>query len=88
MIACVLPVAVVTLEGLGAGVLAVVPSQLVAAGKAPLAAFPGAFVRLLTCRHVTHSTLASLLHSHAFTHAHLCRTDPLHETEDKNDLLY
>lgn len=67
MIASVLPVAVVTFEGLGAGVLAVVPSQLVAAGKAPCTAFPGAFVRLLTCRHVTHSKLASLLHLHTQT---------------------
>ena len=42
-----LATAVGALEGLGAGVLAVVARQLVGAGEAPLAAVPGARVRLL-----------------------------------------
>lgn len=42
------PVTVVALKRLGAGVLAVVPSQLVAPGESPLAALPRALVRLLT----------------------------------------
>lgn len=37
------------LEGLGARVLPIVPGQLVGAGKAPVAAFPCAFIGLLTC---------------------------------------
>lgn len=43
-----LPVAVGTLEGLGPGVFAVVPRQLVAPGETPLTALPGALVRFLT----------------------------------------
>lgn len=39
--------AVAAAERLGAGVLAVVPRQLVRPGEAPLAALPGALVRLL-----------------------------------------
>lgn len=42
------PVAVAALEGLGAGVLSVVTGELVAASKAPFAAFPAAVVRLLS----------------------------------------
>ena len=42
-------VAHAALEGLGPRVLAVVAGQLVRAGEPPVAAFPGAFVRLLTC---------------------------------------
>ena len=42
-------VAHAALEGLGAGVLAVVAGQLVRAREPPVAAFPRAFVRLLTC---------------------------------------
>lgn len=38
------------LEGLGTCVLPIVPGQLVRAGEAPVAAFPGAFIGLLTCR--------------------------------------
>lgn len=38
------------LEGLGTRVLPIVPGQLVRAGKAPVAAFPSAFIGLLTCR--------------------------------------
>ncbi len=37
------------LEGLDPGVLPVVPGQLVGTGKAPLAALPGAAIRLLSC---------------------------------------
>lgn len=37
------------LEGLGTRVLPIVPGQLVGAGKAPVAAFPGAFIGLLAC---------------------------------------
>ena len=44
------PVAVLALEGLEAGVLAVVPRQLVGPREPPLAAVPRATVRLLTCR--------------------------------------
>lgn len=44
------PVTVVALERLRAGVFAVVPRQFVAPGESPLAAFPRALVRLLTCR--------------------------------------
>lgn len=44
------PVTVVALKRLSAGVFAVVPRQLVAPGESPLAAFPRALVRLLTCR--------------------------------------
>lgn len=42
------PVAVTTLEGLGAGVLSVVTGELVASSEAPFAAFPTAVVRLLS----------------------------------------
>ena len=42
-------VAHAALEGLGPGVLAVVAGQLIRAREPPVAAFPGAFVRLLTC---------------------------------------
>ena len=42
-------VAHAALEGLGPRVLAVVPGQLVRAREPPVAAFPGALVRLLTC---------------------------------------
>lgn len=41
-------VAVPAFEGLRAGVLAVVTRQLVRTRESPLAAFPTAFVRLLT----------------------------------------
>lgn len=41
-------VAHAALEGLGPRVLAVVAGQLVGAREPPVAAFPGAFVRLLT----------------------------------------
>ena len=41
------PCAEVALEGLEAGVLPVVPGQLVRPGELPLAAFPGALVGLL-----------------------------------------
>lgn len=37
-------------EGLGAGVFAVVTRQLVRTRKPPVAALPGAAVRLLTCK--------------------------------------
>lgn len=43
------PAAGYALEGLGARVLPIVPGQLVGAGKAPVAAFPRAFIGLLTC---------------------------------------
>ena len=43
------PVAVVALERLDPGVLAVVARQLVRASKSPLAALPRTLVRLLTC---------------------------------------
>ena len=42
-------VAHAALEGLGPGVLAVVAGQLIRAREPPVAAFPGAFVWLLTC---------------------------------------
>lgn len=42
-------ITVTALEGLGAGVLSVVASQLVAACKAPFASFPRTLVRLFTC---------------------------------------
>ena len=43
------PRAVFALEGLGAGVLAVVAGQFVGAGKAPGATLPGTAVRLFSC---------------------------------------
>ena len=43
-----LPLAEVALEGLGAGVLPVVPRQLVRPGKLPAAPVPRALIRLLS----------------------------------------
>lgn len=43
------PVAVVTLKGLCTRVFPVVPRELIAPCKTPLASFPWALVRLLTC---------------------------------------
>lgn len=51
LLQCLLPVAVVALERFGTSVFAVVPRQFVASCKTPFTAFPGAFVRLLTCMH-------------------------------------
>ena len=48
MSAWVLPVAVVTLEGLCPGVFAVVPCQFVTPGETPLTTLPGTLVGLLT----------------------------------------
>lgn len=43
------PVAVVAFKGLCTCVFPVVPCELIAPCKTPLASFPGALVRLLTC---------------------------------------
>lgn len=44
--------AVATLERFGACVFPVMPRKFVASGESPLAALPGAFVRLLTWNHI------------------------------------
>lgn len=58
------PVTVVALKRLGAGVFAVVPCQLVAPGKSPLASLPRALVRLLTWGVKRKKTLSNCFISH------------------------
>lgn len=50
MLGAALPVTMVAFKGLCTRVLSVMPRELVAACKTPLAPFPRALVRLLTCR--------------------------------------
>lgn len=67
------PVTVVALKRLGASVFAVVPRQLVAPGKSPLAALPRALIRLLTwgMKKKTHKRISTrFIHqSHAYLSA-------------------
>ncbi len=63
-----LPVAVVALERFGTSVFAVVPRQFVASCETPFTAFPGAFVRLLTCMHKhTSFNPCFTIHTHTCT---------------------
>lgn len=63
-----LPVAVVALERFGTSVFAVVPRQFVASCETPFTAFPGAFVRLLTCMHKhTSFNPRFTIHTHLYT---------------------
>ncbi len=65
---CLLPVAVVALERFGTSVFAVVPRQFVASCETPFTAFPGAFVRLLTCMHKhTSFNPCFTIHTHLYT---------------------
>lgn len=65
---CLLPVAVVALERFGTSVFAVVPCQFVASCETPFTAFPGAFVRLLTCMHKhTSFNPCFTIHTHLYT---------------------
>lgn len=68
LLQCLLPVAVVALERFGTSVFAVVPRQFVASCKTPFTAFPGAFVRLLTCMHKhTSFNPCFTIHTHLYT---------------------
>lgn len=63
-----LPVAMVALERFGTSVFAVVPRQFVASCETPFTAFPGAFVRLLTCMHKhTSFNPCFTIHTHLYT---------------------
>lgn len=69
LLQCLLPVAVVALERFGTSVFAVVPRQFVASCKTPFTAFPGAFVRLLTCMH-KHTSFNPCFTIHTHTPVH------------------
>lgn len=68
------PVTVVALKRLGASVFAVVPCQLVAPGKSPLATLPRALVRLLTwgLKKQTHKMYKHLFHQSSTNRTHIC----------------
>lgn len=58
----------VALERFGTSVFAVVPRQFVASCETPFTAFPGAFVRLLTCMHKhTSFNPCFTIHTHLYT---------------------